>query len=113
MIAFQIANYLGQTGVNVIFNQKSINPALSLQMFEESLARINSLLIVCGAVHCSWVEQRIKKAFQTLAAQYEKASLKSCWIYMLPPYKSSGMLERFPKVIKLKFSEFSGQHALG
>ena len=104
--AFQLADYLSRAGLNIVFNQESLNPGLSLNNFEQSLKHVNSLVIVFGRVTPNWVLARLKKTIQIVAGQYvekNKANLENCWIYLLPSSKRTKEFRKLPGLFKINY----------
>jgi len=113
--AFKLADYLAQNGVDVDFNLESFDPILSLTKFEQAVRQVRNLIILYGKVGSAWVHGRIKKAFTTIAAQFDSentVTLENIWIYLMPASGERVALPRFPPLIRITLLDNSHTEAI-
>lgn len=101
---FKVADLLAERGIDVQFNQESVDPVQSLDRFEESVRQAKSLMIMCGQVAPEWLMGRIKKAVRVVAEQFDKDDggvLEDIWVYLLPGATTAPQFNRIPFRIEI------------
>lgn len=110
---FKVADLLSAKGIEVQFNQDSVDPVRSLDNFEQAIRHAKSLMIMCGQVAPEWLMGRIKKAVRVAAEQFDRDDgnvLSDIWIYLLPGAGAPPSLERIP--FRIEILDNSGRESI-
>lgn len=113
--AFELAAFLAENQVKVDFNMESLDPILSLTQFEKSVLHVKNLVLIFGRVSQEWLDGRIKKAFNTIAQQFDPGNalqLEKIWIYKTPDSDTDFEPGRFPPIINIAVLDNSNLSSL-
>lgn len=113
--AFKLADFLLAKGAEVDFNHESLDPAISLAKFEQSVKRVKNLILVSGKVGTTWVVGRIKKALKAISEQFEsedRSALEYIWVFLAPPTGGRADFPVFPPLIHIDILDNSHSESI-
>jgi hypothetical protein len=112
----KLAGYLDDQGIKYQLNPEYRNVKTSLKVFDDSLARARSVVIVYGAGPANWVQGKLIKILKFFGTQMEseniKTSLENLWVYRLPSSRITGKIKEMTRLINIKFLDNTHSYEL-
>jgi hypothetical protein len=89
--AAELSNYLVENQITAYLNPQEDDPNKNMDILEDRLGRVNTLMILFGNVSADWVRQRLGAALQLTVIRM--LSIKAFCIVAVPPEKKSQELD--------------------